>query len=158
MILFLDEATFKLEPHIIRSWFPKGSRPTIKYVLNKFQKIHTFGALGIGKITTKLSPKINRKKFLAFIKRLNKHHKKLCVIVDNAKWHLTKEILKFIKQTEIKLIRLPPYSPELNPIEQYWKNIKQHLATRIFYDKQQLIRELQKALRKNIFIPETSDY
>ena len=127
-------------------------------MLNKSQKIHTFGALGIGKVTTKLSQKINRKKFLAFIKRLNKHHKKLCIIVDNAKWHLTKEELKFIKQTEIKFIRLPPYSPELNPIEQYWKNIKQHLATRIYYDKKQLIKELQKALRNNIFIPETSDY
>jgi putative transposase len=157
-ILFLDEATFKLEPLIIRGWFSRGSKPTTKYVLNKSQKIHTFGALSFGKIVTKLSPKINRKKYFAFLKRLHKHNKKLCIIVDNARWHLTKEVQQFIKKNRIQMIRLPPYSPELNPIEQYWKNIKQWLATRIFYNKQQLINELKKALRKHIFIPNISDY
>lgn len=136
----------------------KGSRPTIKYVLNKFQKIHAFGALSVGKIITKLSPAINRKKYLAFLKRLYKHHEKLCIIIDNARWHLTSEVQAFIKKNGIKMFRLLPYSPELNPIEQYWKNIKQWLATRIFYDKQTLIRELRKALRKNILIPNISDY
>ncbi|MBI4738099.1 transposase [Candidatus Woesearchaeota archaeon] len=56
------------------------------------------------------------------------------------------------------MIRLPPCSPELNPIEQYWKNIKQWLVIRVFYNKQQLINELKKAPRKQIFIPQISDY
>ena len=129
-----------------------------KYVLNTYQKIHVFGALGIGKVITKLSPKINAKKYLPFLKRLYKHHKKLCIIVDNARWHLTKKIYTFIKKNNIKMIRLLPYSPELNPIEQYWKNIKQWLATRQFFNKEQLIKELKKALRKNVFIPNISDY
>lgn len=136
----------------------KGSRPTIKYVLNKFQKIHAFGALGINSIITKLSPAINRGKYLAFLKRLYKYHKKLCIIVDNARWHLTYEVQSFIREAGIKMLRLLPYSPELNPIEQYWKNIKQWLATRIFYNKRELIKELRNALRKNIFIPNIYDY
>jgi len=136
----------------------KGSKPTLKYILNKQQKLHVFGALGNSKVTTKLSPKINRKKYFAFLKRLYKHHKKLCIILDNARWHLTKEVQKYINKNGIKMIRLLPYSPELNRIEQYWKNIKQWLATRIFYNKQQLESELRKALLKNIFIPKTSYY
>ena len=56
------------------------------------------------------------------------------------------------------MIRLLPYSPELNPIEQFWKNIKQYLGTKQIFTKIELLTELKKALRKNIFIPNTSDY
>ena len=82
----------------------------------------------------------------------------LCIIVDNARWHLTKAVLDFIKMQRIKMIRLLPYSPELNPIEQFWKNIKQHLGTKPFFTKSELLAELQKAIRKDIFMPQISDY
>lgn len=154
----MDESTFKLEPHIIEGWFEKGSRPTIKYVSNRYQKFHVFGALGLEAITTKISPKINSKKYLPFLKRLKKHSGKLCIIIDNAKWHLTKSVMSFIKQEDIKMIRLLPYSPELNPIEQYWKNIKNHLGSKPIFTKTELLSELQKALRKKVFIPQISGY
>ena len=96
-IFFLDESIFALIPYITRGWFVVGSRPTKKYIQTPYQKTCAFGALGIGKVVTKLSQKINGKKYLAFIKRLSKHHKNLCLIVDNARWHLTKEVLAFIK-------------------------------------------------------------
>lgn len=120
--------------------------------------MHVFGALGNIKTTTKLSPKINANKYLPFIRRLHKHNNKLCIIIDNARWHLTKKIFKFIEENNIKMIRLPPYSPELNPIEQYWKNIKQHLGTKPIFCKEQLIRELRNALQRKIFMPTISDY
>jgi transposase len=82
----------------------------------------------------------------------------LCIIVDNARWHLTKAVLDFIKMQKIKMIRLLPYSPELNPIEQFWKNIKQYLGTKPFFTKSELLAELEKAIRKDIFIPPISDY
>ena len=130
----------------------------MKYVSNRYQKFHVFGALGIEDIKTKISQKINAKKYLPFLRRLNKYHKKLCIIVDNAKWHLTKPILNFIKMKGIKMIRLLPYSPELNPIEQFWKNIKQYIGTKQIFTKSDLLSELQKALRKDIFMPKISDY
>lgn len=117
-----------------------------------------FGALGIKDVKTKISQKINAKKYLPFLRRLNKCYKKLCIIVDNARWHLTKAILDFIKMHGIKMIRLLPYSPELNPIEQFWKNIKQYIGTKQVFTKSELLSELQKALRKDIFMPEISDY
>lgn len=154
----MDESTFKLEPYIVKGWFLKGSRPTIKYVANRYQKCHVFGALGLGEIVTKISPKINSRKYLPFLKRLHKHRKNLCVIVDNARWHLTKDVLDFVKNQKIKMIRLLPYSPELNPIEQFWKNVKQRLGIKPIFTKTELLLELKKALRKDIFIPDTSDY
>lgn len=157
-IAYLDESIFALTPHIIRSIFPKGSRPTIKILNIPRQKLCVFGALFNGKTTAKISDKINSVKFLSFIKRLRKHHKKLCLIVDNARWHLTKKVLSFIKEKGIKLVRLLAYSPELNPIEQYWKNIKIWLATRIFFNLYELKRQLCLALRRNFLIPKRYDY
>ena len=153
-IFFLDESIFALIPYITKGWFVVGSRPTMKIINNSYQKTCVFGALGVGKSITKLSPKINGKKYLAFIKRLNKHHKKLCIIVDNAKWHLTKDVMNFIKIKQIRLIRLPPYSPELNPIEQYWKNIKQWLGTRVWSSFPELTKQLRIALTKDFLLPE----
>jgi len=153
-IFFLDESIFALIPYITRGWFIVNSRPTTKIINNSHQKICVFGALGIGKSITKLSPKINGKKYLAFIKRLNKQYKKLCLIVDNARWHLTKDVMNFIKIKQIKLIRLLPYSPELNPIEQYWKNVKKWLGTRVWSSFPELKKQLRIALTKEFLLPE----
>ena len=102
--------------------------------------------------------KINSIKFLAFIKRLRKHHKKRCIVVDNARWHLTKKVMSFIKENRIKIIRLLAYSPELNPIDQYWKNIKNWLAIRIWSDLPELKKQLCSALKRNFLIPNIYGY
>lgn len=157
-IAYLDESIFALTPHITRSIFPKGSRPTIKIINNPHQKLCVFGALFKNKTTVRISKKINSQKFLSFIKKLRKHHKKLCIVVDNARWHLTKKVLSFIKENGIKIIRLLAYSPELNPIEQYWKNIKNWLATRIWSSLEELEKQLRSALRRRFLIPISYDY
>ena len=154
----MDESTFKLEPYFIRGWFKIGSRPTKKYMLNKSQKVHVFGAISSKRRFMKLSEKINSKKFLAFVKRLKKNVRKLCIVTDNGRWHLTKEIISFVKEKKIVMIRILPYSPELNPIEQYWKNNKGYLATKAYFDKKGLVREVKKALGKDILVPDLSDY
>ena len=105
----------------------------------------------------KLSDKINSKKFLAFVKRLKKNIRKLCIITDNGGGHLTKEVLSFVKDKKIIMIRIPPYSPEVNPIEQYWKNNKGYLATKAYFDKKELVGEVKSALRKDNLVPDLSD-
>ena len=127
-------------------------------MLNKSQKIHVFGAISSKKRFVKLSEKINSRKFLAFVKRLKKNVKKLCIITDNGRWHLTKEVLSFVKKSKVVMMRIPPYSPEVNPIEQYWKNNKGYLATKAYFDKKGLVREVKSSLRKDILVPNISDY
>ena len=127
-------------------------------MLNKSQKIHVFGAISTKKRFVKLSEKINSKKFLAFVRRLRKNIRRLCIITDNGKWHLTKEVLSFVKEKKMVMIRIPPYSPEVNPIEQYWKNNKGYLATKAYFDKKGLVKEVKGALRKDILVPDLSDY
>ena len=50
--------------------------------------------------------------------------KGMIVVIDNASFHKTAKIKKLMQAAGIKLIYLPPYSPDLNPIEHYWHKIK----------------------------------
>lgn len=49
------------------------------------------------------------------------------VIVDNASYHKSHELKDLFKEYNCTLIFLPPYSPDLNPIENLWGTIKQQL-------------------------------
>lgn len=46
------------------------------------------------------------------------------VIWDNATFHKSNQLANAFKQAGIGLLFLPPYSPDLNPIEQYWATLK----------------------------------
>ena len=59
------------------------------------------------------------------------------LILDKASWHTT-EKLKLPEN--ISLLFLPPYSPELNPIEQVWHFLKQHfLSNRVFKNLHEIL-------------------
>jgi transposase len=51
------------------------------------------------------------------------------VILDNASYHKSTELQKLFLKHKITLLYLPPYSPDLNPIENLWGTIKQHLRS-----------------------------
>ena len=46
------------------------------------------------------------------------------LILDNASFHRSEESKKLVEAVGCKLMFLPPYSPDLNPIEKYWANVK----------------------------------
>lgn len=46
------------------------------------------------------------------------------LILDNASFHKSAESKKLVEEAGCKLLFLPPYSPDLNPIEKYWANMK----------------------------------
>ena len=46
------------------------------------------------------------------------------IILDNASFHKSKEVKEAIEKVGCKLLYLPPYSPDLNPIERCWANLK----------------------------------
>jgi Transposase and inactivated derivatives len=65
--------------------------------------------------------------FLEEVRRLNPKGR-ICLIIDNFATHKAKKVLKKAKILNIKLIFLPPYSPDLNPIEFVWKSIKRTIS------------------------------
>ena len=93
-------------------------------------RINIIGAWsrGIGLFATALFDNItvNKERFITWMKEhLTPHLKNgKIVVMDNAPWHKGQEIRDIIENTGAKLIFLPPYSPDLNPIEQAWANLK----------------------------------
>lgn len=49
------------------------------------------------------------------------------IIMDNASFHRKRQLNEIVENNNIRLIFLPPYSPELNPIEKFWANMKKFL-------------------------------
>jgi len=73
------------------------------------------------------------------------------VIMDGAGWHndaLAADL------DNVSIIKLPPYSPELNPIEQVWSWLRQHhLANRSFKGYESIVDEVSKAWNDFVSIP-----
>jgi transposase len=53
------------------------------------------------------------------------------VIMDNASFHKSQKTIELIESVGCKLIFLPPYSPDLNPIEKFWANMKRWIKDKI---------------------------
>lgn len=110
-----------------------------------------------GEDTVKFLDKIRNIYIKRFQKDKNNKNKKLKVLLiwDNASWHKSKEVKHWLKtknQGVITLMNLPGYSPELNPQENVWKQMKQHIAEyRGTCSLEELTKIALKFLRTNIF-------
>ena len=67
--------------------------------------------------------------FLDDIKTSNDAYQAIVVIIDNFSSHKSRLVRQKAKELDIYLVYLPPYSPNLNPIEFIWKSIKRVLST-----------------------------
>jgi putative transposase len=65
--------------------------------------------------------------FLEEVRRLNPFGR-ICLIIDNFATHKAKKVAHKARVLNIKLVFLPPYSPDLNPIEFIWKSIKKTIS------------------------------
>ncbi len=53
------------------------------------------------------------------------------IVMDNASFHRKEYLLSIAQKNNFKLIFLPPYSPELNPIENFWFVLKHRIKMHI---------------------------
>ena len=72
----------------------------------------------------------------------------MTVVIDNASFHKSDRIKNLIEQAHCQLLYLPPYSPDLNPIEHYWHKIKTAIR-KLMRDTEILLEQaMQKTLKK----------
>jgi transposase len=69
------------------------------------------------------------------------------VIMDNLSSHTSAAVEASIEATGAKLMLLPPYSPDLNPIEKMWSKVKAYLRRESKRTKKTLINAIERALR-----------
>jgi putative transposase len=62
----------------------------------------------------------------------------IVLVLDNSKTHQAAKTVTKAKELKMKLVFLPPYSPDLNPVEFIWKTIKREVSVRFIQSKEQL--------------------
>ena len=133
-VWFQDEARFGQQNTTIRPRAKKGTRSRAVRQ-QQFEYAYLFGGVcpSTGATEALLSPVMNMEvmdKHLTLISQRTQDRRHAVIVVDGAKWHQPYLADKF---KNITIIKLPPYSPELNPIEQVWIWLRQHhLANRCF--------------------------
>ncbi|NBX74938.1 MAG: transposase [Proteobacteria bacterium] len=98
---------------------------------------------------------VNRERFMFWVKNhlAPTLSSASVVIMDNAVWHKGDEIKEIIENTGAKLLFLPPYSPDFNPIEHYWANLK-HKIRRCLDKTLSVLQKINNAIEmlQNHFI------
>jgi transposase len=130
LILYLDEAGIQSDPVLGRTWGKKGITPVVR-TSGQRQKINAISAVApSGEFKYLLyQNRFNASFFIEVLKEFTRGMKRACYfIVDNHPSHRAKVVSDFIKSTKgaIELYFLPPYSPDLNPDEFVWNQIKTH--------------------------------
>lgn len=133
-IWFQDEARIGQQNTTTRLWAKRGTRPRAVRQ-QQFEYAHLFGAVcpATGATEALISPCINKnvmRQHLEQISQATPNGRYAVVIMDGAGWH-THDIAEGLDN--LSIVKLPPYSPELNPMEQVWSWLRQHrLANRCF--------------------------
>ena len=107
-------------------WFVKGSRTSVKVKLG-FKNFYLYSSLNSndGKHFTLLLPNVNTDCMNVYLKELSRKIKEdVILIMDGAGWHKSKNL---IVPKNIQIVLLPPYCPELNPVERLWRYIKDNV-------------------------------
>lgn len=133
-VWFQDEARFGQRNTTTRIWAEKGTRPRAVQQ-QQFEYAYLFGAVCVntGQTEAIVAPFSNMEvmtKHLQQISDATPSGKHAVVIMDRASWHQSYLGDEF---TNLTIIHIPPYSPELNPIEQVWRWLRQNeIANRCF--------------------------
>ena len=80
--------------------------------------------------------------FLYSVRRAN-GDAPIVMILDNCATHHSRSVTELADQLDIHLVYLPPYSPDLNPIELIWKSLKRVVSKLFFPNREALIAELE---------------
>lgn len=151
-IYFGDEAGIRSDYHSGTTWAPRGQTPVIRttgsrHSLNLVSAISAKGSMRFMTVKGKMTAD----RFIEFLERLLKNQSKpVFLIVDGHPVHRSARVRAFVESTEgrLKLFHLPAYSPELNPDEQVWNQLKNHRIGKMFIKSlDDMVEKVGSALR-----------
>ena len=127
-LVFIDETWAKTNMTRLRGWAPRGRKLLAKVPQGLWRTLTFLAALRHDRIEAPcvIDGPINSESFLAYVEQLLVPTLKPgdIVIIDNLGSHKGKAVRRVIRAAGAKLFFLPPYSPDLNPIEQVFAKLK----------------------------------
>lgn len=138
-----------------RTWFPKGQQKIIP-TFGKHWGAKLIGTLDYetGEVFCVQEEQYTAKEFLSFLEKVMVKYQgeRIVMILDNAKIHHAELIQPFLEKNQalLTLVYLPPYSPNLNLIEELWGWMKSSVINNVFFDSVQKIRKAVQGFVKEI--------
>ena len=125
---------------------PIGCKDTVDVNFSR-KTLKVIGALCDGKFHYQFQDSANSDNLILMLERLRELYGKVFVILDNARAHKSKKVQEYLNRTngDVVLWYLPPHSPQHNPIEVQWREIKRAITYRFFKGG---LKEMQGAIRQ----------
>lgn len=130
-LVFLDESGANLGMTSDYARAEGGQRAKAPKPFDEGEKFSIIGAVSLTGIVAMMyiASSVNGAIFKSYIEQLllPKLRRGQFLIFDNVSFHKSKELIELIERTGVKVVFLPPYSPDLSPIEKMWSKIKEIL-------------------------------
>lgn len=138
-IYFIDSVHPQHQTELTYGWIFKGDRKEIPLTASQ-KRLNVIGGICLEghRFTYHQTDWVDSSSICEFLLKLRKANPDshwIHVILDNARVHKNKEVHEFAEKWRIKLHYLPPYSPNLNPIERVWKLMHEHVRYNKYYGK-----------------------
>jgi transposase len=148
-LFFQDESRFGRISQAIKCWSPVGQRPVIPSQLVR-EYIYAYGAVCPldGDFVSLILPDMRTECLNVFLKETSQRYpdNHIVMVMDGAASHRSGDLQV---PEHMTLVHLPPYSPELNPQECVWKEIKpEGFYNRVFNTLDEVEAQLVKVLRQ----------
>jgi transposase len=132
---------------------PEETDPVVLHAPTR-KSVALFGAVNLkgGQMISHFNDLFDAQSFLAFLQSLLRRRgrgKKMILITDNARYHHAAALKDWLyaHRASLELLFLPPYSPELNPIERVWKLLRRLCTHNEYFPELKL---LQNALTRQL--------
>ena len=147
-LMFQDEARFGRISDVRHCWDKKPRKPLVRAMVTQ-QYTYAYGAVSPvdGRFDSLILPQVNSVCMRVFLDEIAARYpnENIVMVLDGASWHKSKEIEL---AENMRTMFLPPYSPELNPQEHVWDELREKFFhNRAFDSLDALETHLEEALR-----------
>jgi hypothetical protein len=147
--MFQDEGRFGRISSPRRCWAPRGMRPNVPcQIVREYTYAYAAVSPHDGVMDSLVLPQVNAQAMSLFLGEVSSRHPDefILMVMDGAGWHKAGELKV---PDNMHLIFLPAYSPQLNPVEHVWEELREkYLHKRVFSSLDPLIDELCRGLNE----------
>ena len=146
-----DEAAAQRSQNPAYGWRPTGGREQTRASFSR-ESVRIFGAMSQDDLRIRIVNSTNSETFLQFLEEIRRDCGPFYMVLDNASYHKSKSVREYVDSTgdDVDLEFLPPYTPQLNPVETVWSDLKRRLAGRFFRSLEELKAAITAILEREM--------
>lgn len=133
-VMFQDEARFGRISDSRYCWCPRPVRPICHAMMTQ-EYTYAYAAVSVadGVLDTLILPHVNSNCMQVFLDEVSSRHPgdRIVMVLDGAGWHRAGTLMV---PKNMRLVPLPPYAPELNPVEHLWDELREKSFGNIVFD------------------------